>query len=158
VRLVVPASVAAQLRALARLLRTTPGLRLSLSCALVLWLLTRALVGHGLLARPHGHALLLLAQLVVLVGLTLLYFSRTGHLAQGHADVRRLRTQLAAMRPWEAEPARPRRVLWRGLAWLLRVQGMCSDPGCCGPAAPRQAAAVQESGTPGGTEDLGETS
>lgn len=155
-RLFPSAGIAAQFRVLNRLLRTTPGLRLYLGCALALWALTRALVGHGLLARPHGHALLLLAQVVALAALTLLYFGRTGQLARGRADLCELRAQLAATRPWEAEAAPPHRVLWHALAVLLRVPSLGAGPARSGVTWPPAAACALDTDADAGGEQGGE--
>ncbi len=113
----------AQVRAGLRLARATPGLRMYLGGDLAVWLLTRALVGHGLAASPLGALAVGAVRLLGLALAVALYFRRAGQLAQGRADLRRLRLLLAERRPWRDEPSPPRRKLYRLLGWSLRVRG-----------------------------------
>jgi membrane protein implicated in regulation of membrane protease activity len=106
-----------------RLARSTPGLSLYLGGGLVVWLLTRAMVGHGLASAPLGALAVGLVRLLGLALVAILYFRRTGHLAQARVDLRRLRCLLAERKPWLEEPSRHRRGLFRLLGWSLRVRG-----------------------------------
>jgi hypothetical protein len=117
-----PASgLRAQVRAGIRLARSTPGLSVYLGGGLAVWLLSHALVGHGLAASPLGAMAVEAVRLLGLALVAALYFRRSGHLAQGRADLRRLRRLLAERTPWQEEPSPSRRQLFRLLRWSLRV-------------------------------------
>ena len=105
-----------------RLARSTPGLSLYLGGGLAVWLLTRAMVGHGLASSPLGALGVGMVRLMGLALVAALYFRRTGHLAQAQADLRRLRCLLAERKPWQEEPSRHCRRLYRLLGWSLRVR------------------------------------
>jgi hypothetical protein len=90
---------------------------------LAVWLLCRTLVGHGLAASPLGSLAVGALRTVGLALVAALYFRRTGHLARACADLRALRQALAERTPWQDEPARHRRWLFRLLGWSLRIRG-----------------------------------
>jgi hypothetical protein len=110
-------------RAGIRLARTTPGLRMYLGGGLVVWLLTRVLVGHGLAASPLGALAVGAVRLLGLALVAALCLRRSGHLPQARADLRRLRALLAEHKPWRDDPSPARRRLFRLLGWSLRVRG-----------------------------------
>jgi hypothetical protein len=112
-----------QVRAGLRLARATPGLRVYLGGGLAVWLLTRALVGHGLAASPPGALAVGAVRLLGLGLVAALCLRRGGHLPQARADLRRLRALLAERRPWRDDPSPSRRRLLRLLGWSLRVRG-----------------------------------
>lgn len=106
-----------------RLLRSTPGLSVYVGGGLAVWLLCRTLVGHGLASSPLGALAVGALRVLGLVLVAVLYFRRTGHLAQARSDLRTLRQMLAERQPWRDEPVRRRRWLFRLLSWALRIRG-----------------------------------
>ena len=112
----------AQMRIGVRLVRTTPGLPMYLGGGLAVWLVGRALIGHGLASSSFGALAVGLVRLVGCVVVVALYFRRTGYLTQARVDLQRLRLMLAERKPWEEEPVAFRRWLFRLLRWSLRVQ------------------------------------
>jgi hypothetical protein len=121
-RLFPSSGLRAQVRAGIRLARATPGMRVYLVGGLAVWLLTRALVGHGLAASPTGSLAVGAVRLVGLGLVAALCLRRSGHLVQARADLHRLRTLLAERKPWQEEPSPCRHRLFRLLGWLLRVR------------------------------------
>ena len=121
-RLFPSSGLRAQARRAIRLARSTPGLTVYLGGGLAVWLLTRALVGHGLAESPLGALAVGALRLLGLALVTALYFRRTGHLVLALIDLRRLRRLLAERPPWQSEPSAPRRRLIRLLRWSLRVR------------------------------------
>jgi hypothetical protein len=105
-----------------RLLRSTPGLSVYVGSGLAVWLLCRTLVGHGIASSPLGALAVGALRVLGLTLVAVLYFRRTGHLAQARADLRALRLVLAERQPWRDEPARRRRWLFRLLGWSLRIR------------------------------------
>src|SRR5271165_6050218 len=80
---VFPASgLRAQVRLGIRLARTTPGLSVYLGGGLMVWLVCRALVGHGLANSLPGALAVGIVRLLGLALVVTLYFRRTGQLAQ----------------------------------------------------------------------------
>jgi hypothetical protein len=90
---------------------------------LAVWLLCRTLVGHGLATSLLGALAVGALRVVGLALVAVLYFRRTGHLAQARADLRALRQALAERRPWRDASTRHRRWLYRLLGWALRMRG-----------------------------------
>jgi hypothetical protein len=121
-RILLPPGLAAQLRAGYRLVHSTPGLPIYLAGGCLVWLGCRVLIAHGLARGPWGTAVVDTVRLCGLATVVLLYFRRTGQLVEGRAHLRRLRAVLAGTRPWQEEVHWYRRLLWRGLAWILRTQ------------------------------------
>jgi hypothetical protein len=113
----------AQVRTGIRLARTTPGLSLYLGGGLAVWLVCRALVGHGLAGSPLGALAVGVLRILGMALVVTLYFRRTGQLAQAGLDLHRLRHLLAERKPWLEAPTPVRRRLVRLLCWALRVQG-----------------------------------
>ena len=50
----------------------------------------------------------------------MVYLFKLGRLAEGGADLERLRRQLAVRQPWRQARSRPARLAWLALATLLR--------------------------------------
>jgi hypothetical protein len=105
-----------------RLARSTPGLSVYLSGGLAVWLLTRAMVGHGLARSQDGALTVGALRLLGLALVTALYFRRSGRLAQAGLDLRGVRLLLAERKPWQEESSLPRRRLLLLLRLALRVK------------------------------------
>jgi hypothetical protein len=106
-----------------RLVRATPGLPVYLGGGVVVWLVCRSLASHGLADSLLGALVLAMVRLLGLALVVILYFRRTGQLAQARVDLQRLRHLLADRKPWLEAPTPSRRRLFRLLRWALRVQG-----------------------------------
>jgi len=115
--------VRAQVRAGLRLARTTPGLSVYLGGGLAVWLLCRALVGHGLATSWLGSLAVGLLRLAGVSAVAALYFRRTGQLAAAGEDLRRLRLLLAERAGMPTDASRSRLRFHRLLGCLLRVRG-----------------------------------
>ena len=115
--------VRAQVRAGLRLARTTPGLSVYLGGGLAVWLIGRALVGHGLARSPLGSLAVGLLRLAGVAAVAALYFRRTGQLAAAGEDLRRLRLLLAERTAMPTDAPRSRLRFHRLLGRLLRVRG-----------------------------------
>src|SRR4051794_5077630 len=98
-RLGVPTGLRAQVRLGIRLARSTPGLSVYLSGGLAVWLLTRAMVGHGLASSQGGALTVGALRLLGLALVTVLYFRRGGQLAQALDNLHGLRLLLAKRQP-----------------------------------------------------------
>ena len=118
-----PSGLRAQVGAGLRLVRSTPGLSLYLGGGLAVWLLCRALIGHGLATSWLGSMTVGALRLVGVTAVAALYFRRTGQLAMAREDLRRLRRVLAERGTQQEDAPPARRQLIRLLGWSLRVRG-----------------------------------
>jgi len=119
-RLFPAAGLRAQVRAGIALARATPGLSVYLGGGVAIWLLSRALVGHGLASSPLGALAVGSLHLLSLAVVAVLYFRRCGHLRQAKVDLIQLSHLLAERRHCQAEAASGRHLI-RLLRWSLRI-------------------------------------
>ena len=101
------------------LLRANPSFKLFIGLSLAGCCLI-ALLTHALARQPEHAWLLPVLRALILLVLAVVYLVKLGRLAEGGADLARLRRQLAVRQPWRQARSWPARLAWLALATLLR--------------------------------------